>query len=78
MKCVTTSIGNGSPADKQLTVLVICCVRAEMLLVLQQEAPHMDASQSEFLKHGENACERSSNGINKILFPGQTRIQSIA
>lgn len=49
-----------------------------MLLVLQQEAPHMDMTPSEFLRHGENVCKHSSNGINKILFPGEARIQSIA
>lgn len=49
-----------------------------MLLVLQQEAPHTAMAPSEFLTRGENACERSSDGINKILFPGETRIQLIA
>lgn len=33
--------------------VVNCC--ASTVLVLQQKAPHMDVTQSEFLKHDKNA-----------------------
>lgn len=38
----------------------------------------MDVTPSEFLRRGENVRERSGDGVNKILFPREMRIQPIA
>lgn len=57
--------------------VVKCC--ASTALVLQQKAPHMDVTQSEFLKHDKNAMRSHSvNGINKSSFPREAGIEPIS